>query len=152
MIPGTSLKGGIRSVVEAISVSCVCKVSKETRKELPRDFFECQRRRREKRSYVSPVACSEQWVFRGMWRYRMPHKLMGKSSRSLYLNFIPRSAIKLTRKTDRCVSSTCTVKMASGRTPIEACEVGSKFRFVVNFNNLTKAELGLFFHGTRTSF
>ena len=36
-------------------------------------------------------------------------------------------------------------KAASGNTPIEACEIGSKFKFLVRFNNLTKAELGLFF-------
>ena len=36
-------------------------------------------------------------------------------------------------------------EVASGETPIEACEIGSKFRFVVQMDNLTQAEWGLFF-------
>ena len=36
-------------------------------------------------------------------------------------------------------------EVASGETPVEACEADSKFEFLVRFNNLTKAELGLFF-------
>ena len=39
VIPGSSLKGAIRSVVEAISESCVCKVSRETRRAVPRGFY-----------------------------------------------------------------------------------------------------------------
>ena len=36
-------------------------------------------------------------------------------------------------------------EVASGETPVEACEIGSKFRFVVQVDNLTQAEWGLFF-------
>ena len=49
VIPGSTLKGAIRSVVEAISESCVCKVSRETRRVAARDFrdfMECSRKER----------------------------------------------------------------------------------------------------------
>ena len=46
VIPGSSLKGAIRSVVEAISESCVCKVSREARRAVPRDFRECPEKER----------------------------------------------------------------------------------------------------------
>ena len=36
-------------------------------------------------------------------------------------------------------------EVASGETPIEACEKDSKFRFTVQIDNLTQAEWGLFF-------
>ena len=46
VLPGSSLKGAIRSAVEAISESCVCKVSRNTRYALSRDFMECRQRGR----------------------------------------------------------------------------------------------------------
>ena len=46
VIPGSSLKGAIRSVVEAISESCVCKVSGRIRRAVPRDFAECRQKER----------------------------------------------------------------------------------------------------------
>ena len=36
-------------------------------------------------------------------------------------------------------------EVAAGETPVEACEIGSQFRFVVQIDNLTQAEWGLFF-------
>ena len=36
-------------------------------------------------------------------------------------------------------------QVASGQTPVEACEIGSKFRFVIQVDNLTRAEWGLLF-------
>ena len=37
------------------------------------------------------------------------------------------------------------VRWLPGETPVEACEIGSKFRFAVQADNLTQAEWGLFF-------
>ena len=42
-------------------------------------------------------------------------------------------------------------QVASGETPVEACEVGSKFRFVVQIDNLRQAEWGLLFTALGTS-
>ena len=46
VIPGSSLKGAIRSVVEAISESCVSKVSYQVRRAVPREFSECRQKNR----------------------------------------------------------------------------------------------------------
>ena len=46
VIPGSSLKGAIRSVVEAISESCVSKVSYQVRRAVPRSFSECRQKNR----------------------------------------------------------------------------------------------------------
>ena len=43
MIPGSSLKGAIRSVAEAITESCVCKVDTK-RVHLPQRYKECDRK------------------------------------------------------------------------------------------------------------
>ena len=36
-------------------------------------------------------------------------------------------------------------EIATGDTPVEACEIGSKFRFIAQVDNWTQAEWGLFF-------
>lgn len=64
IIPGSSLKGIIRSVAEAISESCVCKVGRLGRQLLPRvknrdeDLNECKQRRSTPEEYRLCIACS----------------------------------------------------------------------------------------------
>ena len=140
VIPGSSLKGAIRSVVEAISESCVCKVSRETRRAVPRDFMECRQKER------LCVACR---MFGAMGFQSniaiqdAPHidgEIVTKSVPELYR---PRQ-----RRGMRDVPGRKFYmhgEIASGRTPVEACEKDSKFRFVVQVDNLTQAEWGLFF-------
>ena len=142
VIPGSSLKGVIRSVVEAISESCVCKASRDTRRDVPRDFRECHRREKEPLC----VACR---MFGAMGFQSnitiqdAPHidgEIVTKPVPELYR---PRP-----QRGRRDIPGRKFYKhgeVALGETPVEACEVGSKFRFVVQADNLTRAEWGLFF-------
>ena len=141
VIPGSSLKGAIRSVAEAISESCVCKVSRRIRRDVPRDFAECRRKERlcvacrmfgamgfqaniaiqdapKTDGQIVPMSVPELFA-PGRYQRRM----QGIPGRKFYMHG----------------------KVASGDTPVEACAVGSKFRFVAQVDNLTLAEWGLFF-------
>ena len=140
VIPGSSLKGAIRSVVEAISESCICKVSRDTRYAMPRDFMECRQKERlcvacrmfGAMGFQSNIAIQDAPLIEGqivtkrvpeLYRPRPRRGRRGIPGRKFYMHG----------------------EVASGETPIEACEKGSKFRFVVQVDNLTRAEWGLFF-------
>lgn len=143
VIPGSSLKGAIRSVVEAISESCVCKTVKKVRDKLPKSFWECN-----DKEYLC-VACR---MFGGLGFQSniaiqdAPHieeegKIVTKYVPPLYRpkRYHPNEQGRPMRKFYKHG------KVATGKTPFEACEVGSKFRFDVQVDNLSYAELGLFF-------
>ena len=140
VIPGSSLKGAIRSVAEAISESCVCKVSGRIRRAVPRDFAECRRKERlcvacrmfGAMGFQSNIAIQDAPKTEGqivtksvpeLYRPRQQGSMRDIPGRKFYMHG----------------------EVASGETPIEACEIGSKFRFVVQMDNLTQAEWGLFF-------
>ena len=140
VIPGSSLKGAIRSVAEAISESCVCKVSGRIRRNVPRDFAECRRKERlcvacrmfGAMGFQSNITIQDAPHIDGeivtkpvpeLYRPRPQHGRRDIPGRKFYKHG----------------------EVASGETPVEACEVGSKFRFVVQADNLTRAEWGLFF-------
>lgn len=138
VIPGSSLKGAIRSVVEAISASCVCKVSREAQRALPRDFRECRQKER------LCVACRifGAMGFQGNVAIQdAPHihgAIRTESVPELYRPRMRRGARDVPGRKFYMHG-----QVAAGRTPVETCEVGSKFRFVVQVDNLTQAEWGL---------
>ena len=140
VIPGSSLKGAIRSVAEAISESCVCKVSRDVRRAVPRDFIECRQKERlcvacrmfGAMGFQSNIAIRDARQISGqivtefvpeLYRPRHQRGLQDVPGRKFYMHG----------------------QAASGDTPVEACEKGSKFRFTVQVDNLTRAEWGLFF-------
>ena len=140
VIPGSSLKGAIRSVVEAISESCVCKVSSRIRRAVPRDFMECRQKDRlcvacrmfGAMGFQSNIAIQDASHIDGetvtkpvpeLYRPRQQGGMRDIPGRKFYMHG----------------------ELASGETPVEACEIGSKFQFVVQVDNLTQAEWGLFF-------
>lgn len=55
IIPGSSLKGVVRSVYEAITGSCLCKVGKISRQNLPRGYQECEINLPKKKREVCPA-------------------------------------------------------------------------------------------------
>ena len=139
-IPGSSLKGAIRSVVEAISESCVCKVSRESRRAVPRDFMECRQKDRlcvacrmfGAMGFQSNIAIQDALHIDGqIGTERVPELYSPRPQRGM--RDIPGRKFYMHGE------------VASGETPVEACEKGSKFRFVVQIDNLTQAEWGLFF-------
>ena len=147
VIPGSSLKGAIRSVVEAISKSCVCKTAINVKDKLKQyskkvEYRECNNEKK---------LCITCRMF-GAMRYQGNIALQDAQhfEGEIATELIP-SLYKPTRyKTDDIKNLPMRRfymhgKVATGKTPIEACKIGSKFQFHVRFKNLTKAELGLFF-------
>ena len=140
MIPGSSLKGAIRSVVEAISESCICKVSNRIRRAVPRNFTECRQKER------LCIACRMFGAmgFRGNVAIQdapqIDGKIVTKRVPELYAPRYQRGMRHIPGRKFYMHG-----QVASGETPVEACEVGSKFRFVVQVDNLTHAEWGLLF-------
>ena len=141
VIPGSSLKGAIRSVVEAISESCVCKVSGRTRRAVPRDFAECRQKERlcvacrmfGAMGFQGNVAVQDAPQIEGEIVTKLVPELYVPGRYQHGMQDIPGRKFYMHGQ------------VASGETPVEACEVGSKFRFVVQIDNLRQAEWGLLF-------
>ncbi len=141
VIPGSSLKGAIRSVAEAISESCVCKVSRRIRRDVPRDFAECRRKER------LCVACR---MFGAMgFQANIAIQDAPKTDGQIVTMSVPElfAPGRYQRRMQGIPGRKFYMhgQVASGDTPVEACEVGSKFRFIAQVDNLTLAEWGLFF-------
>ena len=141
VIPGSSLKGAIRSVVEAISESCVCKVSGRIRRAVPRDFAECRQKERlcvacrmfGAMGFQGNVAVQDAPQIEGEIVTKLVPELYAPRRYQHGMRDIPGRKFYMHGQ------------VASGETPVEACEVGSKFRFVVQIDNLRQAEWGLLF-------
>ena len=145
IIPGASLKGAIRSVVEAISQSCVCKTDKDTSQEIPEDFVECERRQRERANLCVACCMFGAMGFQGNVAIQDAPQISGK----IVTKFVPELH---SREPDEIGTRDTPMRkfykhgaVASGDTAVEVCEAGSKFRFVVRIDNLTQAEWGLLF-------
>ena len=141
VIPGSSLKGAIRSVIEAISESCVCKVSGRIRRAVPRDFAECRQKERlcvtcrmfGAMGFQGNVAVQDAPQIEGEIVTKLVPELYAPRRYQHGMRDIPGRKFYMHGQ------------VASGETPVEACEVGSKFRFVVQIDNLRQAEWGLLF-------
>ena len=140
VIPGSSLKGAIRSVAEAISESCVCKVSSRIRQTVPRDFAECRRKER------LCVACK---MFGAMgFQSNIAIQDAPKTEGQIVTKSVPELYRPRPQRGRRDIPGRKFYmhgQVASGDTPVEACEGGSKFRFITQVDNLTQAEWGLLF-------
>ena len=138
VIPGSSLKGAIRSAVEAISESCVCKASRNTRYALSRDFRECHQKER------LCVACR---MFGAMgFQSNIAIQDAPQIDGQIVTKFVPELYRPRHQRGSRQIPGRKFYmhgEIASGETPVEACEIGSRFRFVVQVDNLTQAEWGL---------
>ena len=141
VIPGSSLKGAIRSIVEAISESCVCKTKVNLGRNTLRDFKECRRNYRNERlciacrmfgamGYQGNIAIQDAPLIQGNIvtkrvpilerprRYNTDNQ--GRPMRKFYKHG----------------------EVAIGETAFEACGVDSTFRFEVQIANLSYAEWG----------
>ena len=139
VIPGSSLKGAIRSVVEAISESCICKVSRDTRHAMPRDFSECRQKDR---------LCVSCRMFGAMgFQSNIAIQDAPRIEGQIVTKYVPELYRPRQQRRIRNIPGRKFYKhgeVAIGETPIEACEEASGFRFVVQVDNLTQAEWGLF--------
>lgn len=141
VIPGSSLKGAIRSVVEAISESCVSKVSYQVRRAMPRWFSEC----RQKDNLC--VACR---MFGAMgFQGNISIQDAPKTEGNIVTEHVPE--LYAPGRGQRRMRDVLGRKfymhgeVASGDTPVEACEKESTFSFVLQVDNLRKSEWGLLF-------
>ena len=141
VIPGSSLKGAVRSIVEAISESCVSKVSYQVRRAVPRDFSECRQKNR------LCVACRMFGAmgFQGNIAIQDAPHIEGETS----TEYVPElyAPGRYQRRLQDIPGRKFYMhgEVVSGETPVEACKKGSKFRFVIQVDNLKKSEWGLLF-------
>jgi hypothetical protein len=141
-IPGSSLKGIVRSVVEAITCSCVRVTSRRSRELLPREFQPCEL------SKDRPQLCLACRLFGAMdyqGQVRCADAVMSQGRLGTVLSpslYAPRPDASLYRK---AVGRKFYFhgELARGNVPLEVCDVGSRFRFRADFVNLSEAELGV---------
>ena len=141
VIPGSSLKGAIRSVVEAISESCVSKVSYQVRRAIPRWFSEC----RQKDDLCVTCRMFGAMGFQGNISIQDAPKTTGnivtKHVPELYSPGRGQRSMRDVPGRKFYMHG----KVATGSTPVEACEEGTQFRFVMQVDNLKLSEWGLLF-------
>jgi hypothetical protein len=147
-IPGSSLKGVIRSVFEAISRSCVRVQSRKLRNKLPQGFEQPCGELRNTNDLLCP-ACRLFGAMGYQGQVRFADALLVEGNTSVILSpslFAPRTHARIYYGGDGKVVGRKFYfhgQPAKGNVPLEVCEAESRFRLRVNFVNLTKAELGL---------
>jgi CRISPR/Cas system CSM-associated protein Csm3 (group 7 of RAMP superfamily) len=141
VVPGSSLKGCIRSIVEAITASCV-RITRVQRNQLPRETQGCSR----KESLCLACRIFGSMGYQGLVRFSdavltereteistAPPLYMPRKREGLYY----RNRMVVGRKFYHHG------RPASGEVPLEVCPEGSRLAFTLDFDNLKKAELGV---------
>jgi len=145
-IPGSSLKGAVRSIVEAITRSCVRVQSRTLRDKLPRGFEPCEPR--DGNALLCP-ACRlfGAMGYQGQVRFLDASLIQGKLTTMFTPSlFAPRTYARVYYDCSGTVKGRKFYfhgQPAKGNVPLEVCDVGSRFRLRVDFANLTDAELGV---------
>ena len=144
VIPGSSLKGAIRSVAEAISESCVSKVSSRVRRAAPREFREFSECRQKNRLCV---ACRMFGAmgFQGNIAIQDALHIHGEIGTEYVPELFSPGRYQRRRQDIPGRKFYMHGEVASGETPVEACKKESKFRFVIQVDNLKQSEWGLLF-------
>ena len=142
IIPGSSLKGAIRSIVEAISPSCI-RITRARSNRVPFGLRGCT----DKENLC--VACRMFGSLGYQGQVRFSDAVLRDGFQTVILKVPPFYA---PRPRERLYYEGGLVKgrkfyrhgqVATGNVPVEACPEGSEFDFTVHFDNLTEAELGL---------
>ncbi|NPV30708.1 MAG: hypothetical protein HPY58_13905 [Firmicutes bacterium] len=145
-IPGSSLKGAVRSVVEAITRSCVRVQSRTLRDRIPREFEPCKSN--DENALLCP-ACRlfGAMGYQGQVRFVDALLIQGKLTTILTPSlFAPRTHARVYYDRSGTVIGRKFYfhgQPAKGNVPLEVCEAGSRFRLRVDFTNLTGPELGV---------
>ena len=143
IIPGSSLKGAIRSIVEAISPSCV-RITRLRPYQLPTNTPACKSKK-----YLC-VACRMFGAMDYLGRVRLSDAVL-QQGYTPDIETIPSLYSPRTRE-GRYFDDNRNVKgrkfyqhgnLAQGNVPIEICPVNAKLDFTLSFDNLTEGELGL---------
>lgn len=143
IIPGSSLKGAIRSIVEAISPSCV-RITRVRSSQLPNKTFACGRK-----EYLC-VACRMFGAMEYLGQVRFSDAVL-RQGYTTEIETIPPLYSPRTRE-GLYFDDNGKAKerkfyqhghLAEGNMPIEVCPKNSKLDFKLSFDNLTEGELGL---------
>jgi CRISPR/Cas system CSM-associated protein Csm3 (group 7 of RAMP superfamily) len=145
-IPGSSLKGVVRSIAEAITPSCVCVQSRAARDKMPRGFEPCEVW--DERALLCP-ACRifGAMGYQGQVRFADAVLTQGDFGTTLAPSlFAPRNYSPLyynQRGQVRGRKFYFHGEPARGNVPLEVCTVGSRYAWHLDFTNLHEAELGV---------
>lgn len=147
-IPGSSLKGVVRGITEALTRSCVRVQSRAARDRLPRGFNPCEIRDEHSglcpacrlfgaMGYQGQVRCADAALIDGRIGTILAPSLFGpRMNARLYYD--QRGNVKGRKFYFHG-------QPAKGNVPLEVCDVGSRFLLRMDFANLTEAELGVLF-------
>jgi len=144
VIPGSSLKGAIRSIVEAISPSCLRITGRASRRKLPREEL---RGCRFKDKLCVACRMFGSLGYLGQVRFSDAVQVSG-GVEVVYAPplYAPRPRVRRYYDNRGKVAGRKFYyhgRLAKGDTPLEACPAGSEFTFSVQFDNLEERELGL---------
>lgn len=142
-IPGSSLKGAVRSIVEAISDPPSClRIARARFDEQPQNVRACNRKESlcvacrmfGAMGYLGQVHCHDAVLIEGSSTIIQTPSLFAPRTRErVYFEAGKVKGRKFYRHGE----------LARGNVPLEACSVGSRFTFSVDFENLSDAQLGL---------
>ncbi|HZP02607.1 MAG TPA: RAMP superfamily CRISPR-associated protein [Terriglobia bacterium] len=149
-IPGSSLKGAIRSIVEAITYSCVRVQSRRAREALPQDFRPCEAKAKEAKDKEAElcIACRLFGAMGYQGQVRLADAVLVSGRVGTILTpslYPPRTDARLYYEKGQVRGRKFYFhgQVAKGNVPIEVCEVQSRFRLSLEFLNLEQGELGI---------
>lgn len=146
-LPGSSLKGVFRSIVEAISNPASCaRVTRARTEQLPANAQTCRRKDRlclacrlfGAMGYLGRIRFRDAPLLHGSTEViRIPPMFQPRSREGVYFEGAQVRGRKFYRHGPASGAT------ASGNVPIEVCPRGSEFPFRIDFENLDSDELGL---------
>ena len=141
VVPGASLKGAVRSIVEAITRSCV-RATRADLRQLPSGAAACRQ------PDQLCVACRMFGSMGFQGNVRFSDALLRPDWQPEIVTipqlFAPRNREKVYYRDQQVVGRKFYMhgRPAFGDTPIEVCPVGAELAFTLQFENLTDGELG----------
>jgi CRISPR/Cas system CSM-associated protein Csm3 (group 7 of RAMP superfamily) len=130
IIPGSSLKGAVRSTFEAITLSCIAKGRRDV---VARDWQECRRK-----DWLCP-ACRLFGAMGYLGKIKFSDAVQQSNRGEVWT--VPQMYQPKTRDPDGR-KFYMHGKQTTGEQPVEAVPEGELFNFSVRFDNLSEAELG----------
>jgi CRISPR/Cas system CSM-associated protein Csm3 (group 7 of RAMP superfamily) len=141
VVPGSSLKGCIRSIVEAITPSCV-RITRARRDQLPREVRGCSR----KESLCLACRMFGSLGYQGLVRFSDAVLTGGETEISAAPTlYMPRKREGLYYRGQMVFGRKFYHhgQPAAGDVPLEVCPEGSRLEFTLQFDNRKSAELGV---------
>jgi CRISPR/Cas system CSM-associated protein Csm3 (group 7 of RAMP superfamily) len=140
VIPGSSLKGSIRAIFEAITASCV-RITRA--RELPRDLEGCRR----KEHLCLGCRLFGAQDFQGLVRFGDLRQTHGSQETMTVPQFYRPRTREALYKAGKYIRGRKFYmhgnEQASGNSPIEVCPTGSRFAGTISFTNLSESQLGV---------